>query len=101
MILLYVPCKDEHQAETIAHTLLQKKVIVCTNIWPITSMYLWEGKIEKGTEYVLLVKTDKKSVDRAEEIIKEMHSYDIPAIIHINIDVNKEFREWAKRILIK
>lgn len=99
MVLLYVPCESEVQAQTIAHDLLQKKLIACANIWPVTSMYLWQNSVEKETEFVLLAKTDKAIVDRAEEAIKDLHSYDTPCIIRIAAEANNEFREWMNNVL--
>jgi len=56
--LFYVPCPDINSAETISAKLLNEKLIGCANIIPgMTSMYWWEGKIEKSSECILILKT--------------------------------------------
>ena len=99
MALLYVPCKDQKEAEKISNSLLAKKLIACSNMIPIKSMYSWKGKTEKSNEVLIIAKTNKKNAKKAEEIIKKIHSYKVPAIIHIDSKSNKEFDKWADSVM--
>ncbi|MFC1752644.1 divalent-cation tolerance protein CutA [Thermoproteota archaeon] len=99
MILIYVPCKDEEQAKTIGKTLLEKRLIACANIFPISSMYWWQGKIEDGSEAVLLCKTKTQMYDDVARVVKDLHSYETPCIMKIEVDANKEYVEWAEQEL--
>lgn len=99
MIFLYVTCKDEKEAERIAETLLNKKLVACTNFFPIRSMYWWKGKIEDGNEFVLILKTKKESYKKVNEEIKKIHSYTIPFIGKIDVEANKEYVEWLNGVV--
>lgn len=91
MIINYVPCKDKKEAEKIATYLVNKKLIACANIFPITSIYGWKGKTTKDSEYVLIAKT-KKNV---EEEIKKLHSYETQCILRMKVKANKEYERWV------
>mgnify|MGYP000512999062 CR=1 FL=1 len=97
MIFLYITCKDEEEAEHISTHLLEKKLCACTNYYPIKSMYWWKGKIEKEDEYVLIVKTMEEHVSKIEKEVKEIHSYETPCVLQIDVKGgNKIYETWMK-----
>lgn len=98
MSLIYITCKDKSEAKNIAKHLLEKKLIACANFFPINSMYWWEGKIHDDKEFLLLAKTTKKNASKVKKEVKKLHSYDIPCILEIDVDGNKEFIDWVDRV---
>lgn len=99
MKLIYCPCKDEEEAETIGQKLVEEKIIACTNIFPMNSCFLWEGETQKSDEAVLLCKTTNEKLFHATQRLKEIHSYKIPAIIVIDATVNKEYEDWMRQTM--
>ncbi len=96
MKLIYITCKDTEEAEKISKHLLRKRLIACANIFPIKSMYLWEGKITDDNEVVLLAKgMDYENIKKE---VKKIHSYKIPCILKINVDGNSEYLNWVSNI---
>jgi periplasmic divalent cation tolerance protein len=95
LILLYVTNPSKEEAERIARQLLDRKLIACANIFPITSIYRWEGRVAKESEYVLLAKTVKEKLGQTEKEIKKVHPYKIPCIIKISAEANKEYSDWV------
>jgi periplasmic divalent cation tolerance protein len=84
--VIYSTTGTIQNAKKIAHTLVEERLVACTNIIPkIKSIYRWQGKIEEEDECVLLAKTTDKNVDEAVSRIKELHSYDVPDIIVLPI----------------
>ena len=59
-IMIYVTHKNKEDAEKIARHLLGKKLIACANIFPINSLYLWKGEIERSKEVVSIFKTKRE-----------------------------------------
>ena len=57
MKILYVTLNTADEARRISHELLEKQLAVCTNWFPITCAYRWEGKITEEPETVLVIKT--------------------------------------------
>jgi periplasmic divalent cation tolerance protein len=101
MILLYVTCADKVEAKKIAQVLMKEKRIACANMYPITAIYPWEGKIEDGEEYILLLKTVEEKYDGVVTRVKELHSFDVPCILKIDITPNKEYEKWVKEQIVE
>jgi periplasmic divalent cation tolerance protein len=96
MIINCITCKNKAEAEKIANHLLKNRLIACANIFPISSLYRWKGKLQKDKEFVLLAKTIKNKAKYVEKEVKRVHSYDIPCIIQKEVTANKEFMGWIK-----
>jgi periplasmic divalent cation tolerance protein len=97
MIAVDIPCKDGTEAGKISRHLLMKKLVACVSMWPVRSMYYWNGKLVDSAEVVVFAKTVE---GKYKDIIKEagkVHSYDIPAIIKIPIKSNKDYEKWLKQ----
>ena len=97
-ILLYVTTKDVRQAKRIAKILLAERRIACANIIPSShSLYFWEGKLQEGSEAILLLKTTKNNYAIIEQRITEMHSYKCPCILLFEIGNGKqEYLDWLR-----
>lgn len=91
-------CPDYEMAEKLATLAVNDKLAACVNILPnITSIYRWQGKVEKTQEYLLIIKSQKNKYNQIEELIKINHPYQIPEIIASPI-INGlvEYLTWIK-----
>ena len=95
MVLIYITCKDKKEAKKISKYLLEKKLIACSNMFPIESMYWWKGKIEEANEVVILAKTLEKNYEKIKEEVKKIHSYEVPAILMIKAEADFEYEKWV------
>ena len=96
MISVYITCKDLKEAKLIASHLLEKKLIACANIFPITSMFHWQGKVVDESEAAMLCKARKEGFERIKEEVKQLHSYDIPCIVALPWHgSDDEFKKWV------
>ena len=95
-ILVYVTCGSEGEANKIGRTLVEERLAACANIFPkVTSIYEWEGKIEEAGEAVLIAKTTQNNYQELENRVKNLHSYQTPCIINLQINGgNAAFLEW-------
>jgi len=71
---------DRKEARRMAYALVEARLAACAQIEKIDSVYAWKGKIETGKEYRVLFKTTEAHYDAIERAIREMHSYELPAI---------------------
>ena len=99
MILTYITCKDEDEAVKISKHLLNKKLIACSNIYPIRSMYWWDNKIEDEKEFVIIAKTKEKNYEKIKEEVSKLHSYDVPCILKIDAEANESYDKWVDEIV--
>jgi|TARA_B100001964_G_scaffold245555_1_gene333366 periplasmic divalent cation tolerance protein len=95
MTLIYITCKDEKEAVKISKHLLNKRLIACSNMHPIRSMYQSNNKIADEKEVVIMAKTKEKNYKKIKEEVKKLHSYDIPCILKIDAEANKSYDKWV------
>ena len=69
-------------------------MVACANIFPIKSMYWWNGTIENEQEYVSIIKTTPENWEISQKEISEIHPYEVPCIIKIEVEANKEYEKW-------
>ncbi|RJO60060.1 divalent-cation tolerance protein CutA [candidate division WS5 bacterium] len=96
MILVYITYPSKKEAEKAAGHLLKKKLVACANIFPIQSLYHWKGSLASEEEFVLLGKTKEQNYKNIKEEVSKIHSYEVPCIIKIPIEVNKEYGKWME-----
>jgi len=87
---------SEDEARKIAHHLVENQIAACVNIVPaIESIYRWQGKVESAREWLLLIKTTADKFPAVRDAIRQLHSYDLPECIAIEIEGGSaEYLEW-------
>ena len=79
-------CPNNIVAQEIASQLVTEKLAACVNIIPeITSVYCWQEKIEQSKETQLIIKTTAEKFSLLSDKINQLHPYDVPEIIALNI----------------
>ena len=91
-----VTAPDLKTARKLARAALTKRLIACANLIPkLESHYWWQGKIETGTEILMLLKTANSRLGALEKLILAQHPYDTPEFIVIPINRgNKGYLDW-------
>lgn len=97
-IIIYMTCADEREAETIAHALLEQKLIACANIMPAhTAVFRWEGKVQSSPETAVILKSVSARFDKIKEVVLSLHSYECPCIVSWPIEKgHAPFLQWIK-----
>jgi len=97
--ILFIACPNYKSADKISEVLLKKKFIACVNTLSIKSKYWWEGKVEKHSEVLMILKTKTTFYSQVEKEIKKLHPYDVPEIISFKIDKgNKAYLNWISEV---
>jgi periplasmic divalent cation tolerance protein len=96
--LIYITTSEILESKKIAKILLEERLAACTNIIPqITSLYLWKGDIEIDDESILLVKTRNDKVDQLIQRVEEIHSYETPCILQLEVKKgSEEYLQWME-----
>ena len=97
-IVTLVTCKNARQGETIAKALVTERLAACVNVVPrVTSIYRWAGRICRDAECLLVIKSRAANAKRIEKRVAELHSYDVPEVIHLRIGSGSAaYLRWLK-----
>jgi periplasmic divalent cation tolerance protein len=88
---------SKKEARRLAHALVDAKLAACAQISKIDSVYAWKGKIESGKEYRVLIKTVEAQYSAVERAIRDMHSYELPAIHAFAFaHVSQTYGDWIE-----
>jgi periplasmic divalent cation tolerance protein len=71
---------SREQAQLIAGSLVERRLAACAQISEIDSYYVWHGTVQHEPEWRVLVKTTADQYEVVEAAIRELHSYELPAI---------------------
>ena len=86
-VFVYTTYPSLVEAERIGKAVLEKRLAACVNILPgMISHYWWQGKIERGEEVVMIIKTRASLAEAVQAAVKELHAYDTPAILVLPIE---------------
>lgn len=91
---------DSHEAaQKIAEAIVSKRLAACVQVsGPITSTYWWQGKIEQAEEWLCTAKTRKELYNELEQAIREVHSYDVPEILAVDVVTgNIGYLDWVEQ----
>lgn len=85
--LILTTTGSEEEARSIARQLVERRLAACVNIIPsVHSVYRWQEKIEEAAEYLLLIKTAQSREAEVQELVCQLHSYELPESISVAID---------------
>ena len=73
------------EAKTIAEAIVDARLAACANVTGVQSCYWWGGAVTRGSEQLLIIKTQRRLLDQLISKIEELHSYEVPEIIAIPI----------------
>ncbi|HVU45083.1 MAG TPA: divalent-cation tolerance protein CutA [Terracidiphilus sp.] len=84
------------EAARLAGALVEERLAACATLIPtVESIYRWEGQVESATETVLLLKTAPDQLAALEARLKELHSYQVPEFLVLNIESGSHaYLDW-------
>jgi periplasmic divalent cation tolerance protein len=93
MRIYYITLNTDDEARRISRALLEQ-LAVCTNWFPITCAYRWEGRIVEEPETVLLVKTQAGYRPAIEGVARQHISYTNLMAEIAPESINESFANW-------
>ena len=74
---------------------VERRLAACGQTWPIRSCYRWEGRVVSDEEHVLLLKSVDVHFGAVCDVIRSLHSYDLPSIVMIPLEgYGPGYLEW-------
>jgi len=95
-LLVLVTAGSQAEAEAIAGALVAERLAACVNVVPgITSIYRWQGEVQRDQEWLLLVKSRRDVLEDLVRRVRELHSYDLPETIALPlVGGSAPYLEW-------
>ncbi|HET7219404.1 MAG TPA: divalent-cation tolerance protein CutA [Vicinamibacterales bacterium] len=94
MVLTTVP--SDADGQSFARALVDERLAACVNLLaPMESVYRWEGKVETEIERQVIVKTSRERLSALWDRVRELHPYEVPEFIVLQIaDGNEAYLRW-------
>ena len=69
----------------------------CASLFPVESVYKWEGKVEESSETKVILKTLSKHFDQIKEMIVRYSSYEISELTAVQVErVSEKYRNFVE-----
>jgi periplasmic divalent cation tolerance protein len=96
-VLVYTTYPSLVEAEKAGRAAVEQRLAACVNILPgMVSHYWWQGKVERGEEVVMLLKTRASLADRLHKTLKAGHPNTVPAIMVLPVEsVEDTYLRWV------
>ena len=98
-ILIQCSCPNEAFAADLARILVEERLAACVQVLPgVVSTYRWNGALQSETEVLLVAKTVRERFDDARRRILDLHPYELPEIIAVDIGAaHAPYLDWIAR----
>jgi len=97
-VVLTTTDSEEH-AECIVDAVLEAKLAACLQLIPIKSRYVWEGKIARDNEVLILIKAKSADYDDLATCIRAAHTYEVAEIVCLDIAAGSQsYLDWIKAV---
>jgi len=89
----------QEEARKIAYALVERRLAACVNlVQHLESIYRWQDKVESAQEWLLLIKTQADLFERVRDAVKELHSYDLPECVMLEVGAgSREYLDWIAK----
>lgn len=96
LIQITTTSDDRGELERIAERLIENRLAGCCQIvGPMTSLYPWQGQMETSEEWTCSIKSCRRLFPRVCETIQQLHHYDVPQIVAVEIGcISEDYRDW-------
>ncbi len=100
-ILILSTAGSAQEAEKIAETLVRDRLVACVNIVPgIQSIYWWNDAVQRDSEVLMIMKTERSKFEEVQLAIRSLHSYEVPEVISLSLDNGFEgYLQWIEKTL--
>ena len=90
-LVVLMTAGSQEEADRLARVLVSDMLAACVNVIPgVTSVYRWEGEVQRDQEWLLLAKSRRDLLEELVQRVQEIHSYDVPEIIALPLTGGSE-----------
>lgn len=102
LCLLYLTCANDEEATKITGVLLEKKLVFCVKKSPVSSSFLWKGKIDAEDEILLIMDSLMENFDNVNKEVSKIHSYETFTLVSVAVTkTTKAVDKWVRGEIAK
>jgi periplasmic divalent cation tolerance protein len=97
-VFIYSTFPTAESAEAAGGALVDRGLAACVNILPgMTSIYRWDGKRQRESEVVMIIKTVAGCAEEAIGEARRQHPYTNPALVVVPLaGGSADFLDWIR-----
>ncbi|MFI2608123.1 divalent-cation tolerance protein CutA [Kitasatospora sp. NPDC018619] len=77
--------ESEEQARALASAVVRERLAACAQVYPVRSVYWWEGEVQDADEWRIDLKTRAELADRLGAFVAGQHSYETPEVVAVPV----------------
>ena len=95
-VVILTTAGTEQEASDLARELVNRRLAACVNVIPqVRSIFRWQNEVHDDREWLLLIKTRRDRFEAVRAAIRELHSYDLPETVLLDVDRGDEaYLRW-------
>jgi periplasmic divalent cation tolerance protein len=96
--VLLATAPDAAVAERIARALVEESLVACANLVPgVRSIYRWQGRVEEGSEVMLILKTQADRIPVLADRLRALHPYEVPELLVLPVESGlAPYLDWVR-----
>ena len=97
-VMIEVAFNSEEEVKLIKERLLKEKLVASLQVIISDSSWNYNGELESDNEYLVFMKTKESLVNEVYEVIKEIHSYNVPEFaVFLLTSPSKDYLDWIDK----
>ncbi|MCX4247423.1 divalent-cation tolerance protein CutA [Paraliomyxa miuraensis] len=94
-VVVKVTTGSRQEAETIAQTLVEKRLAASGQVAALRTWYRWQGGVEESEEWQVSLFTRHDRFDAVAKAVRELHAYELPQVVAVPLVAGtEEFLRW-------
>ncbi len=87
---------SEAGAAELADRVIGERLAACAQVYPVQSVYRWQGAVERAREWRIDFKTRGELLSELTALIGELHGYDTPEVVAVPVVAGSPaYLEWV------
>ncbi|WMW81835.1 divalent-cation tolerance protein CutA [Undibacterium cyanobacteriorum] len=101
-LAVFTTINNHAVAQAMARSIVERKLAACVQISAIESFYTWNDAVQHDQEFRLVFKTTAVAYQALENAIRELHSYELPAIYALPVErMFEPYQAWVDQMVSK
>ncbi|MGW4805322.1 divalent-cation tolerance protein CutA [Kitasatospora sp. NPDC004272] len=95
-LVLTTTHEDETLARELAAAAVRERLAACAQVYPVRSVYWWDGEVQEGAEWRIDLKTRAELAERLTAFLVERHPYQTPEVIGVPVATGSAgYLDWV------